>query len=95
MKRERTGSRVPYRLFVIVFAMLSLMPARARAYPQAPGDDAASQKVKNFDDVKHDTPGVAINNARPIITAQMRFIRTSFISWPGQPQLLSAGSGHP
>ena len=46
--------------------MLSLMPARASAYPQAPGDDAASQKVKNFDDVKHDTPGVAIKPNRSI-----------------------------
>ncbi len=46
--------------------MLSLMPARAWAYPQAPGDDAASQKVKNVDDVKHDTPGVAIKPNRSI-----------------------------
>ena len=66
MKRERTGSRVPYRLFVIVFAMLSLMPGRTRAHPQAPGDDATSQKVKNVDDVRHDTPGVAIKPNRSI-----------------------------
>jgi len=47
--------------------MLSLMPGRARAHPpQAPGDDAASQKVKNVDDVKHDTPGVAIKPNRSI-----------------------------
>ncbi|HWT87822.1 MAG TPA: VWA domain-containing protein [Candidatus Angelobacter sp.] len=66
MKRERTGSRVPYHLFVIVFAVLSLMSARAWACPQASGDDAASQKVKNVDDVKHDTPGVAIKPNRSI-----------------------------
>jgi len=44
VKRERTGSRVPYHLFVIVFAVLSLMSARAWACPQASGDDAASPK---------------------------------------------------
>ena len=66
VKRERTGSRVPYHFFIVVFAMLSLMPACAWADPQAAGDDAASQKVKNVDDVKHDTPGVAIKPNRSI-----------------------------
>ncbi len=68
MKRERTGSRVPYHLFAVVFAVLSLTSARSWAYPQAPGDDAASQKLKNVDDVKHDTPGVAIKPNRMIRT---------------------------
>jgi Ca-activated chloride channel family protein len=65
VKRERTGSRVLYHLFILIFAMLFLMSARLWAYPQGPGDDPSSFKDKK-DDVKHDTPGVVVKPNRLI-----------------------------
>ena len=69
MKRERTGSRVLYHLFILVLAVPLILAARvsaqSQAPSQAPGDAPASAKEVK-DDVRHDTPGVAIKPNRTI-----------------------------
>jgi len=69
VKRERTGSRVLYHLFILVVAVPLILSAslwaQGQTPSQAPSDDPVSAK-ENKDDVKHDTPGVAIKPNRTI-----------------------------
>jgi Ca-activated chloride channel homolog len=68
VKRERTGIRVIfYGLLAFLVVGLFLLAPRSAALPQAGNDDTPalkSDKPEKPDDVKHNTPGIAIKPGR-------------------------------
>jgi len=62
VKRERTGIRVPSITLAFLVVCTFLLASHSIAFSQSPGDDPP----KKIDDVKHDTPGVAIKPNRQI-----------------------------
>ena len=67
VKRERTGVRVVYSCFAFLVIGLFLLAPRSAALPQAGNDDPPalkSDKPEKPDDVKHNTPGIAIKPGR-------------------------------
>src|SRR5215468_7951636 len=62
VKRERTGIRVPSITLAFLVVCTFLLASPSIAFSQSPGDDPP----KKIDDIKHDTPGVAIKPNRQI-----------------------------